>query len=160
MHLVGLSLYVNITGTLQNIYMIINFCEEKCLKLLFFPLLFANSALPSPCKCLLLSHVWLCDPMDCSPPGSSVHGILQARTLEGVAISSSRGSSQPRDWTRVSCIAGDSLPSELPGNPPSPYCPFNRGFVCFLHIFSVYINTHLSIPPLLNLILGKNTNSK
>ena len=57
MHLVGLSLYANITGTLQNIYMIINFCEEKCLKLLFFPLLFANSALPSPCKCLLLSHV-------------------------------------------------------------------------------------------------------
>ena len=39
----------------------------------------------------------LCDPMDCSPPGSSVHGILQARTLEWVAISSSRGSSQPKD---------------------------------------------------------------
>ena len=48
----------------------------------------------------------LCDPMDCSPPGSSVHGILQARILEWVAISFSRGSSQPRDWTRVSCIAG------------------------------------------------------
>ena len=42
----------------------------------------------------------LCDPMDCSPPGSSVHGILQARILEQVAISFSRGSSQPRDWTR------------------------------------------------------------
>ena len=40
----------------------------------------------------------LCDPMDCSPPGSSDHGIPQARTLEWVAISSSRGSSQPRDW--------------------------------------------------------------
>ena len=39
----------------------------------------------------------LCDPMDCSPPGSSVHGILQARILEWVAISFSRGSSQPRD---------------------------------------------------------------
>ena len=48
----------------------------------------------------------LCDPMDCSPPASSVHGILQARILEWVAISFSRGSSQPRDWTRVSCIAG------------------------------------------------------
>ena len=48
----------------------------------------------------------LCDPMDCSPPGSSVHGILQARVLEGVAISFSRGSSQPRDRTRVSCIPG------------------------------------------------------
>ena len=44
--------------------------------------------------------------MDCSPPGSSVHGILQARILEWVAISFSRGSSQPRDWTWVSCIAG------------------------------------------------------
>ena len=40
-----------------------------------------------------------CDPMDCNPPGSSVHGLLQARTLEWVAISFSRGSSQPRDWT-------------------------------------------------------------
>ena len=44
----------------------------------------------------------LCDPMDCSLPGSSVHGILQATTLEWVAISFSRGSSQPGDQTRVS----------------------------------------------------------
>ena len=44
--------------------------------------------------------------MHCSPPGSYVHGILQARILEWVAMSSSRGSSQPRDWTQVSCIAG------------------------------------------------------
>ena len=48
----------------------------------------------------------LCDPMDCSLPGSSIHGILQATVLEWVAISFSRGSSQPRDQTRVSCIAG------------------------------------------------------
>ena len=46
------------------------------------------------------------DPLDCSPPGSSVHGILQARILEWVAISFSRGSSQPRDQTQVSCIRG------------------------------------------------------
>ena len=45
----------------------------------------------------------LCHPMDYSPPGSSVHGILQARILEWVAISSSRGSSQPRDQMHVSC---------------------------------------------------------
>jgi len=44
--------------------------------------------------------------MDCSPPDSSVCGIFQARVLEWVAISFSRGSSQPRDWTRVSRIAG------------------------------------------------------
>ena len=51
-----------------------------------------------------LSHVRLCKSTDCSPPGPSVHGILQARILEGVAISFSRGSSQPKDRTRVSCI--------------------------------------------------------
>ena len=46
----------------------------------------------------------LCDPMDCSLPGSSVYGIFQARILEWVAISFSRRSSPPRDWTQVSCI--------------------------------------------------------
>ena len=48
----------------------------------------------------------LCDPMDCSPPVSSVHGILQTRILEWVAISYCRESSWPRAWTWVSCIAG------------------------------------------------------
>ena len=48
----------------------------------------------------------LCDPMDCSPPCSSVHRISQARILEWVAISFSRGFSRPKDWTRVSGIAG------------------------------------------------------
>ena len=48
----------------------------------------------------------LWDPMACSPPGSSVHGILQVRILEWAAISFSRGPSPPRDWTQVSCIAG------------------------------------------------------
>ena len=57
----------------------------------------------------LFSHVQLSvTPMECSPPGSSVHGILQARILEWVAIPYSRGSSRPRDWTRsisyVSCV--------------------------------------------------------
>ena len=46
-----------------------------------------------------------CDPMDCSPFGSSVHGIFPARIQEWVAISSSRRSSQPRDWTRVSGVS-------------------------------------------------------
>ena len=48
----------------------------------------------------------LCNPMDCSPPGSSVHEIFQARILEWVAISFSSGSSQPRDRTWVFCTAG------------------------------------------------------
>ena len=52
------------------------------------------------------SYLTLCDLMDYSPPGSFVHGILQARVLEWVAISFSRGSSQPRNRTQVSCITG------------------------------------------------------
>ena len=46
------------------------------------------------------------DQVDCNPPGSSIYEILQARILEWVAISFSRGSSRPRDQTQVSCIAG------------------------------------------------------
>ena len=54
----------------------------------------------------LLSCVQLCDPMDCSLPGSSTHGIFQARVLEWVAISFSRGSSRPSDKTQVPRLAG------------------------------------------------------
>ena len=67
-------------------------CEKKCIG--------------RKVKWKLLSRVWLCNPMDCSPPGCSVHEILQARILEWVAIPFSRGSSQPRDWTQVFHIAG------------------------------------------------------
>ena len=49
----------------------------------------------------LQSHPTLCNPMDCSPPGSSVHGISQARILEQVAVPSSRGSSRPRDGIHI-----------------------------------------------------------
>ena len=75
-------------------------------------------------------HEWslfeaFCNPVDCSTPGSSVHGIFQARTLEWVAISSPRGSSQPRDQTQVSCTAGKFFTiwatKETPfGTQPSP----------------------------------------
>ena len=57
----------------------------------------------------------LCNPMDCSLQGSSVHGIFQARVLEWVAIAFSRGSSWPRDRTRVSQLQADAFPSEPPG---------------------------------------------
>ena len=67
-------------------------------------------------SCLIL---WDC--MDCSPPVSSVHGILQARILEQVAISSSRGSSQARDCTGISCVIlhwqAYSFTTEPPGKP-------------------------------------------
>ena len=57
------------------------------------------------CCCLITQLCpTLCDPMDCSPPGSSVHGISQASILEWVAISFSKGSSWHRNWTHVSCI--------------------------------------------------------
>ena len=70
--------------------------------------------------------------MDCSPPGSSVHGILQARILEWVAISISRESSWPRDRTRVSCIAGrfftkPSLSRHANVGSASPSSQFYRG---------------------------------
>ena len=64
--------------------------------MLFFKL---NLLLPSSHKV-----VSLCDPVNYSPPGSTVHGIFQARILERVAISSSRGSSQLRDWNQVFCL--------------------------------------------------------
>ena len=63
----------------------------------------AALSLLSPCVGTVLNYVWLCDPMD--PPGSSVHGIFQARILEWVAISYSRGSSRPRDRTCVSHVS-------------------------------------------------------
>ena len=60
----------------------------------------SESALLDAQSCLTL-----CDPMDCSPPGSSVHGIFLARILEWVAIYYARGSSRPRDRTHVSCVS-------------------------------------------------------
>ena len=68
----------------------------------------------------LQSCLTLCDPMYCSLPGSSIHGVLQARILEGVAIYFSKGSFQPRDQTFVSCgscFAGRFFTDEPPGNP-------------------------------------------
>ena len=57
----------------------------------------------------------LCYPMDCSPPGSSVYWISQARILEWVAIPFSRGSSPSRDWTQISYTAGRFFTTEPPG---------------------------------------------
>ena len=75
----------------------------------FHTFLWLSSILFWVCVCVCVLVAWscptLCDPMDCSPPASSVCGILQVRILEWVAIPFSRGSSQPRDQTRVSCIS-------------------------------------------------------
>ena len=64
-------------------------------------------------------HSMDCDSMDCNPPGSSVHGISQAKKLDWVTMLSSRGSSWPRDWTHVSCgswTAGAFFTAEPPGS--------------------------------------------
>ena len=70
------------------------------------------------CVQLLQWCLTFCHSMDCSPPGSFVHGILHASILEWVSIPFSKGSSQLRDWTRiscVSCIAGGFFTTEPPG---------------------------------------------
>ena len=63
------------------------------------------------------SCLTLCNPVNCSPPGSSVLGILQAEIWEWVAIPFFRGFSQPKDWTPSPALQADSLPSEPPGKP-------------------------------------------
>ena len=85
---------------------------------------------------------FLCNPVDCSPPGSSIHGVLQARILEWVAVSFSRGSSQPRDLTQVSHVEADTLTSEPPGKPHRRYGEF-RGYVLYVAVllgFTLCIN--------------------
>ena len=83
-------------GNLQNISpIVVNLCDIY------------NCQQDHEAKHVMLLTLW--DPMDCSPPVSSVHGISQARILEWVTISSSRGSSRPRDQTHVACIGRHSL---------------------------------------------------
>ena len=98
-----------------------------CLELNFNREVFLMKSDNPECVCVLLFSSWghkesdmleqlalhqscqlcltLCDPMDCSLPGFCIHGIFQARVLQWAAISFSRRSSQPRDWTWVSCTA-------------------------------------------------------
>ena len=80
------------------------------------------------CAQLLQSCPTVCDPMDCRLQGSSVIAILQATILEWVAMPSSRGSSQPKDGTHISCtscIEGVFITTELPGMPHTAMIPPN-----------------------------------
>ena len=110
------------------------------------------------CVCVCVSQLCLtlCNPMDCSPQGSSVPGILQPRILEWVAISSFRGSSQPTDRTRVSALQADALLPE-PLWKPRPVGQFSHSVVfdslwpmdcrtpCLpvYHQFPEFIRTHV-----------------
>ena len=77
----------------------------------------------------------LCDPVDCSLQGSSIHGILQARILEWVAISFSSGPSQPRDQTQVSCIAGRCFTPKFGVLTTTIFLMLYKPCVCVLFIF-------------------------
>ena len=81
------------------ICLILNLCNLVFKKYIYLYIFGCESEVAQSC-------LTLCDPTDCSLPGSSVDGVFQARILEWVAISFSRGSSPPRDWTRVSRIVG------------------------------------------------------
>ena len=74
--------------------------------LLIVMFLYQKERRPYVCVLVAQSCLTLCDPMDCSPQGSPLHGIRQSRILEWVAIPFSRGSSWPRSRTWVSCIVG------------------------------------------------------
>ena len=67
-----------------------------------------------------------CIPMDWSLPGSSAHEILQARILEWVAVPLSRGSSQPKDWTQISCNAGGFFTIWATREAPNTYISINK----------------------------------
>ena len=113
----------------------------------------------------VMSDSSLCDPNDYSPPGSSVHGIFQARMLEWIGISCSRESSRPRDWTQVSfvsCIGGffttatweatcDEMLIYLP-----PQISSLAVFQTFLYFLPIGSNARQVLPykfPMLNLVV-------
>ena len=81
------------------------------------------------CHAQSLSSVWLCDLMGCSLPDSSVHGLLQAKIVEWVAISFSRESSRPRDGTHVSCVS----------------CISRQIYICVYIYIYIYIFYHRAI---------------
>ena len=98
------------------------------------------------CFSVTKSRPTLCDPMDCSLSGSSVHEISQAGILEWITISFSKGSSQPRDRTHISCMAGRFFTTEPPGKTTKRYYQASnsglfRNFLSFKRLFSV-ISSH------------------
>ena len=111
------------------------------------------------CCCCLVTKtcLTLCNPMDCSPPGSSVHGTPQASILEWVAISSSTGSSQPRDQTLISYIGRWTLPLSHQGSPPGTLRSHLITFSFFLDPTEMPSST---TQPQKTILKGKQTSMK
>ena len=84
------------------------------------------------------SCLTLCNTMVYSLPGSSVHGIFQARLLGQVAISYSSGSSWPRDWTCISCIGSEFFTTEPPGEPTTTMTTNRLKYLKYFHIFMLH----------------------
>ena len=100
------------------------------------------------CCCYLVAQscLTLCDPMDCSLPGSSVHGSSQARILEWVVISFSRESSWSRDRTQVFCLAGNFFffffTTEWPGKPKKKTITLLISVLC-INYKGIFSNAHV-----------------
>ena len=94
----------------------------------------------------------LSNPMDCSLPGSSVHGIIQARVLEWVATSYSRGSSPPRDWTQVSLVSHIAVRrftvwATREAHKTDKWCQLDNWQVCCVNWQVIYVNIPLVTTP-------------
>ena len=106
---------------------------------------------------LLQLSLSLCNPVDCNPPGSSVHGILQARIVERVAIPSSRGSCHPMDRTHISCLLhwqAGSLPLVWPRSLKGVTCSSNlisegnfklKALNSIFHLLPLYLSNHFPL---------------
>ena len=110
---------------------------------------FSNPIILCLCAKLLQLCLTLCNSMDCSPPGSSVHGISQTRVLERITIFSSRWSSQPRDQTSISYVAyigrqAGSVPVVPPEKPPS-CCEFLGNGFQWLRLLSMGLTKPASL---------------
>ena len=113
--------------------------------------LFTKSVSLSLSQCWLLSHVWLCNPMNWSLSGSSVHGFFQARMLEWVAISFSRGSSWPKNWTLVSrTVCRQTLYRMSHQGSLSLYIYMCVYIYIHTHVLYTYIHTDISYIHILN----------
>ena len=124
----------------------------------FVPWNFISTMREDGCKSeVVQSYVTLCDPMDCSLPGSSIHGIFQTRVLEWVAISFSRGSSRPGDQTQVSLIAGVQFTLWATREAPS-WWPWGSWKMNNCHVFCVmrWVTKNLTILELWNIFAHIN----